>query len=49
MLNSAFPFYSAPSDRNGRGNGDYYNSLPGLGGYEAQGYRPRDNGSQQYY
>ncbi|XP_062124366.1 uncharacterized protein LOC133837573 isoform X1 [Drosophila sulfurigaster albostrigata] len=49
-MNSRNGLY-APSDRNGpgRGNGDYYNSLPGIGGYESQAYQPRNSGNNPYY
>ncbi|KAH8263177.1 hypothetical protein KR044_005523 [Drosophila immigrans] len=49
-MNSRNGLY-APSDRSGpgRGNGDYYNSLPGIGGYESQAYQSSRNSGNPYY
>ncbi|XP_017849811.2 heterogeneous nuclear ribonucleoprotein A2 homolog 1 [Drosophila busckii] len=47
-MNSRNGLYS-PEQRAGRGNGDYYNSLPGIGGHEGAMYQSRNNNNQSYY
>ncbi|EDW12506.1 hypothetical protein AWZ03_007641 [Drosophila navojoa] len=48
-MNSRNGLYSPTDQRSGRGNGDYYNSLPGIGGPEGQMYgQPRQGGNPYY-
>ncbi|KAH8244688.1 hypothetical protein KR032_004735, partial [Drosophila birchii] len=47
-MNSRNGLYSPMDQQRGGGQGDYYNSLPGLGGAEGQMYQPRGNGNSYY-
>ncbi|EDW03520.1 uncharacterized protein LOC6561953 [Drosophila grimshawi] len=48
-MNSRNGLYSPMDQRSGRGNGDYYSSLPGIGGADAQMYGQQRNGAHPYY
>ncbi|XP_017050450.1 uncharacterized protein LOC108094394 [Drosophila ficusphila] len=47
-MNSRNGLYSPMEQQRGGGQGDYYNTLPGLGGHEGQTYQSRGNGNSYY-
>ncbi|KAH8292779.1 hypothetical protein KR054_005595, partial [Drosophila jambulina] len=47
-MNSRNGLYSPMEQQRGGGQGDYYNSLPGLGGAEGQMYQSQGNGNSYY-
>ncbi|XP_033166069.1 uncharacterized protein LOC117144799 isoform X1 [Drosophila mauritiana] len=47
-MNSRNGLYSPMEQQRSSGQGDYYNTLPGLGGPEGQAYHSRGNGNPYY-
>ncbi|KAH8298323.1 hypothetical protein KR018_005022, partial [Drosophila ironensis] len=47
-MNSRNGLYSPMEQQRGGGQGDYYNSLPGIGGAEGQMYQTRNNNGSYY-